>query len=91
VTRSNRSLRDVRAEIDRTDTALVELLAARASLVREAFAIKTADGIALTDEAREREIVERAVLSARARGLPHEETRELLAAILRFSRIVAGG
>jgi chorismate mutase len=86
---TRRTLEQVRAELDRTDRALVELLAARASLVREAFEIKQASGAGLRDAAREKEIADAVVLLGRTHGLPESDLREVFAAILRFTRVVS--
>ena len=85
-----RELRDVRADIDRTDRDLVELLARRAALVREAFAIKADAGSALRDAAREEEILRAVMAHGGARGLPEPALREVFTAIVRFARVVSG-
>ena len=86
---TRRSLEEVRAELDRTDRALVELLAKRVPLVREAFAIKEEAGVGVRDAAREKEILDAVVVLGRAQGLPESDLREVFAAILRFTRVVS--
>jgi chorismate mutase/prephenate dehydrogenase len=89
VTGPKRTLEDVRLDIDRTDRALVELLGRRATLVAEAFAIKTERGEALTDEGRERAILDAVAANGRALGLDPTELETLFRAVLRFARVGA--
>lgn len=86
---TSRSLEEVRAELDRTDRELVELLAKRASSVKEAFAIKLGSGVGLRDAAREREVLDAVVALGLQHGLPETDLREVFAAVLRFTRVVS--
>lgn len=76
----DRRLEELRREIDAVDDQLVAVLADRAALVREVWALKRAKGLAMRDADREAAIRERALSRARAREL-HPEVLE---AVLRL-------
>lgn len=66
---SDLRLQELRREIDVVDDQLVALLADRAALVREVWALKRAIGQPLRDPQREAAIFERAHQRSRAREL----------------------
>lgn len=75
-------LEELRREIDLVDDQLVAVLADRAALVREVWALKRARGLPLRDPAREQAIVERALSRARARELHPEVLAAVLALLV---------
>lgn len=80
------ALEKIRGRIDEIDANLVELMAARVALAREAAAVKTEGGIAQEDLAREAAIVRRATALARDRGMEAEATREVFWKLMALSR-----
>jgi len=69
-------MREVRAGVDATDRALMELLDRRYGYMRAAARIKQ-DRDAVRDEARKSEVVANARADAEARGLPAAELAEI--------------
>jgi chorismate mutase len=86
MTAPTRSLDALRLEIDRIDARIVDDLAARAALVREAFERKREDGMRLTDPAREEAILATSAALAQQRGLSASAVRAVFTAILRATR-----
>jgi chorismate mutase len=68
-------LRHLRGEIERVDRALVELIAERMLLAREAGPLKRGLEIPVLDASREAAIVRRATSLAREAGIEGEEVR----------------
>lgn len=76
------SLDDLRAQLDRVDDALVDLLARRASLVEEIWALKAREGIARVDPAREAALRSRLLARASRLGLSERAVESVLAQIV---------
>jgi len=83
------TLEEIRGQIDEIDADLVDLMAVRVSLAREAAAVKTEGGMAQEDLAREAAIVRRATALARDRGMEAEATREVFWKLMALSRAAA--
>lgn len=75
-----------RAEIEKIDRQLVELIAARMALGRRTATIKRAAGLPILDPQREAEVIRRAVTTAREHDLPVEGVREMFWQIVGLSR-----
>jgi chorismate mutase len=73
----------VRAEIDRLDEALLDLIARRVRIARSAGRAKSARGWPIRDTAREARVVRRAAAGARDRGVDPEPVRDV------FWRLIA--
>lgn len=67
---------DVRAGVDATDRALMELLDRRFGYMRAAARIKTDRGV-VRDEPRKAQVIEHARADAAARGLPADALAEI--------------
>jgi chorismate mutase len=65
----------IRAEIERIDRSIVELIAERAALAREVGPVKGALGMPTLDPPREAAVVRRASALAREAGVPEEDVR----------------
>lgn len=76
----------LRAEIERIDYALVELLAERVRVAARTLALKEEAGLPAVDPAREAEVVRRASALARDAGLDPERVRDVFWAVVRLSR-----
>lgn len=70
-------LQQAREQIDRIDTEMAALFAARMAAVKRIAAYKQAHGLAVFDPAREQAVVEK-----NAAAYPDAETRELYASFL---------
>ena len=79
-------LEQLRAEIQRLDEALVQLIAERTRVAREARVAKRDAGLPLVDTAREAAVVRRAGTLAGAAGLPKEDVREIFWRLIALSR-----
>lgn len=75
---SDQRLQELRREIDAVDDQLVALLADRAALVREVWALKRAVGLPLSDPSREEAILARASQRSRAREIHPEVLQAVL-------------
>lgn len=85
------ALQVLRAEIERTDAALIATLAERMALAQRVGQVKQAHGRPVTDPAREAAVVSRAAALAREAGLPEDEVRAIYWRILAMSRRVQCG
>jgi chorismate mutase len=65
----------IRAEIERIDRSIVELIADRVALARELGPVKGALGMPTLDPPREAAVVRRASALAREAGVPEEDVR----------------
>jgi chorismate mutase len=83
-------LQQVRRQIDTLDHELMRLLAARASLVRQAFAAKQQLGKAAIDVERERSLLALRRQWARARGFEADTVAAIFTAVIAFSRALQG-
>ena len=79
-----KNLSDLRAEIDRNNRALLELLSERAALVGQVREIKERTGAEMYDPRREREILD-ALVTANPGPFPDETIRGLFKEILKAS------
>jgi chorismate mutase / prephenate dehydrogenase len=77
-----RRLPELRAEIAAIDVQILELLAQRAALVGEVWALKEEGGIPRFDGDQERRQYARLLEEARARGLEEAAVRRVLEAII---------
>ncbi len=81
-----RTLRELRDEIEQIDSTLIATIARRTVLARRAGRVKMASGQPITDPAREATVVSRASVLARAAGLPEDEIRALCWQLMALSR-----
>ncbi|MBB5519201.1 chorismate mutase [Amphiplicatus metriothermophilus] len=72
-----RSMNEARAEIDRVDSALVDLLAERWTYVDRMWALKRGQGEEANVPWRNREVIEKVRARAETRGLPPEMAEAL--------------
>jgi len=70
------NMADVRAGVDATDRALIDLLATRFGYMRAAARIKQSRD-AVRDEDRKQAVIDAAMAEARVKGVPHAFTAEL--------------
>jgi len=85
------SLEQIRAEIARTDERIIELIAARIDLARQAGQVKRLNGAPTLDPAREAAVVTRATEHARALELPVEDVRQIFWHIVGMCRRAQAG
>ena len=83
-------LQETRRQIDTLDHELVRLLAARASLARQALAAKQRLGKGVIDSDRERSLLAVRRQWGRARGLEESAVTAIFSAVIAFSRAVQG-
>ncbi len=76
----------IRKRIDEIDNGLVDLLAARVALAREAITLKAAHGAPPEDLEREAAVVRRAASLARIRGIEPEMVRNVFWRVVALSR-----
>ncbi len=76
----------VRDEIARVDRAIVDLMAERVALARQAGAIKRANGVPTLDPAREAAVLREMVELGRERGLHSEDARDVFWAVIAMCR-----
>ena len=77
----------LRAEIEKVDRSLVQLIADRVRLAREVGAAKRAAGMPTLDHVREAAVVRRAVALARDAGLTSDdEVRQIFWQLIGLSR-----
>lgn len=81
----NDRLAEVHQEIDAIDIKLIRLLADRHAVVNRVTEIKNISGIATFDLAREKEVIARAVETARECGLPAQIALEVICTIIELS------
>lgn len=80
------ALRETRALIDEADDAILELLARRAALSRQAYAAKAERGWTVADPARERQLLDARRARAAELGLDPDAVADIFSAVLAFSR-----
>jgi chorismate mutase len=81
----------LRAEIERIDRALVDLIAERVRLGARAAAAKRAGDLPILDPAQEARVVRRAAELAREAGLPAEDLRDLFWRLIGMTRRLETG
>lgn len=79
-------LERLRSRIDDIDAGLIDLIATRLELTREAVAVKEANGLPREDLAREAAEVRRASTLARRRGVEPEVARDVFWRLIGLSR-----
>ena len=77
-----------RAVIEELDQRIVALLAERVALGQKTAGLKRTAGLPILDPQREAEVIRRAVVAARAKGLPIESVRQIFWHIVGLSRRV---
>lgn len=78
-------LEAIRAEIDRLDLTLVDLIARRAALARRTAPLKSREHLDFTDHRREAALVRRAAERARGRGIDPEPVRAIFWRLVELS------
>lgn len=79
-------LERLRSRIDEIDAGLIDLIATRLEVAREAVAVKEAAGLPREDLAREAAEVRRASALARTRGVEPELARDVFWRLIGLSR-----
>ncbi|MGW8266717.1 MAG: chorismate mutase [Longimicrobiales bacterium] len=79
-------LERLRSRIDEIDAGLIDLIATRLEVAREAFALKEAAGLPREDLAREAAEVRQASALARTRGVEPEVARDVFWRLIGLSR-----
>ena len=75
-----------RAEIERIDRALVDLIRERVSAARGTAAAKRAAGLPTVDPSQEAAVIRRAAALARDAGLPAEDVRDVFWKLVALTR-----
>jgi chorismate mutase len=79
-------LERLRAEIERIDRALIELIAERVDAARATAAAKRAAGLPTLDPPQEAAVIRRSAVWARQAGLPAEAVRDVFWQLIGLSR-----
>ena len=82
----NTDLLRLRAEIERIDRALVDLIRDRVSAARGTAAAKRAAGLPTLDPPQEAAVIRRAATLAREAGLPAEDVRDVFWKLVALTR-----
>jgi len=77
-----------RSAIEELDLRIISLLAERVALGQRTAGLKRTAGLPILDPQREAEVIRRAVVAARANGLPTESVRQIFWHIVGLSRRV---
>jgi chorismate mutase len=85
-TASAEGFEPLRAEIERIDCALIDLIAQRVSVGRRVAEAKRAAGLPTLDPAQEAAVIRRAAARAREAGLPEEHVRDVFWALIGLTR-----
>lgn len=85
-TEADESLQRLRAEIERLDGMLIQIMAQRIHAARLAGRLKRAAGLPEVDPAREARVVRRAAAIARSAGLFEEDVRDVFWRLIAMSR-----
>lgn len=88
---ANEDLGRLRAEIERVDRALVELIAERATLSRAVGSTKRRAALAPLDPSREAAVIRRVTEIAREVGAPEEDVRYIFWHLIGMSRRIQLG
>ncbi len=81
-----RELSRLRAQIDRVDAELLDLMAARLRLAEATLRVKRSHGLLSVDVRREAAVVSRGARLARERGLDPELVRDIFWRLIELSR-----
>lgn len=84
----NNKLALLRKKIDQVDNQLVSLLAKRMKIVHQIKEFKRKNKLAITDEKREKEVLEKAKNRAKNLNLSEVFIEQLLKLIIRESKII---
>ena len=79
-------LEELRTKLDALDKQLIDILARRFDVGREAARLKRALGIAVHDPEREERVIAQACKWARSEGLPEEGVADLFRRLIAISR-----
>ncbi|HEY6222857.1 MAG TPA: chorismate mutase [Gemmatimonadales bacterium] len=82
----NADLVRLRADIERIDRALVDLIRERVRAARSTAAAKRAAGLPTLDPPQEAAVIRRAAALARDAGLPAEDVRDVFWKVVALSR-----
>jgi chorismate mutase len=82
----NADLSRHRAEIERIDRALIDLIRERVSAARGTAAAKRAAGLPTVDPSQEAAVIRRAAALARDAGLPAEDVRDVFWKLVALTR-----
>ena len=77
-----------RSAIEELDLRIIALLAERVALGQQTAGLKRTAGLPILDPQREAEVIRRAVVAARSKGLPTEAVRQIFWHIVGLSRRV---
>ena len=78
------TLEEIRAKIDEVDERMAELFAERIALARKAAEVKRANGLAIEDKQREKEILERG--AAKFEGAEREDYLRFQKTVIQISK-----
>ena len=78
------TLEEIRAKIDEVDERMAELFAERMALARKAAEVKRANGLAIEDKQREKEILERG--AAKFEGAEREDYLRFQKTVIQISK-----
>ena len=84
-------LSDIRKEIGLIDKQLLDLIAARCDLAVSTLDVKRRHGLIPTDTRREREVIRRSAVLARARGLDTELVHGSFRGVIDLARAAGPG
>ena len=79
-------LRELRAEIEEIDQALLRLVSERVSVAQKVASAKRAAGLPVLDPGREAQVVRRAATYARDNGIEEEDVRDLFWSLIGLTR-----
>jgi chorismate mutase len=82
----NADLARLRADIERIDRALVDLIRERVRAARSTAAAKRAAGLPTLDPPQEAAVIRRAAALARDAGLPAEDVRDVFWKVVALTR-----
>ena len=82
----NADLAQLRAEIERIDRGLIDLIRERVSAARSTALAKRAAGLPTVDPPQEAAVIRRAAALARDAGLPAEEVRDVFWKLVALTR-----
>ncbi len=83
-----KSLEEYRADIDRLDNAIVDLLVERFQIVASVGRLKARDGIAVVQSARAEQVKERVAAMASAKGLDGDLLRDIYTLMIDHAHVL---
>jgi len=78
-------LESLRAEIDRVDEALIEMISRRIEISRKIGYIKRAMGLPTRDPGREQEVVKKWIALSKEKGLPEDLAQNIVKLLIQYS------